>query len=333
MPNSTKDGLINHVGADGHVSAEDVIYLRRNIFADGVVSRDELSVLFALGRRAPSGDPEWADYFAEAAADFFLREEEPHGYLTDEEFQHLSSMVGRSGSTALELGLLVGLMEKAVSTPPAMSAFVADEFRRTVGAHKGGPRIMRADAELLRRYLYAAGGEGSIAITRHEAELLFDLHDMTAGADNDPAWADLFVKAIAAHLMALVGYGKLSRDHAIALYSPDPTDGPAYKAPTLKEEKSTDRVKTTAKDMLLNILSPKKAHADRVERRARETNERREKEFAAAEAITSEESDWLADRIGRNGHFDDVERSLLSYMRELDAELPPKLAALVKKAA
>jgi hypothetical protein len=333
MPNATKDGLINHVGADGQVSAEDVIYLRRNVFADGVVSREELSVLFSLGRRAPSGDPEWADYFAEAAADFFLREEEPQGYLTDEEFQHLASIVGRNGSTMLELGLLVALMEKAVSTPPAMAAFVADEFRRAVAAHKGGPRVTRADADLLRRYLYAAGGDGSIAITRNEAEMLFDVHDMTAGADNDPAWADIFVKAIGAHLMALVRYGRISREHAISLHTPDPADGPAYAAPTLQGEKPVDRAKTRAKDMLDNILSPKKAHADRVERRAREVNERREKEIAAAEAVTSEEGDWLAERIGRNGHFDDVERSLLSYMRDLDAELPPKLAALVEKAA
>ncbi|HBS30372.1 MAG TPA: hypothetical protein DEA40_01280, partial [Parvularcula sp.] len=94
MPNSTKDGLINHVGADGHVSAEDVIFLRRNIFADGVVSREELATLFALARRAPAGDPEWPDYFAEAAADFFLREEEPHGYLTEEEFEHLAALTG-----------------------------------------------------------------------------------------------------------------------------------------------------------------------------------------------------------------------------------------------
>lgn len=333
MPNSSKDGLINHVGADGHVSAEDVIYLRRNIFADGVVSRDELSTLFALGRRAPSGDAEWADYFAEAAADFFLREEEPHGYLTDEEFAYLSSLVGRSGSTALELGVLVALMEKSVSTPASMADFVADAFRRAVGAHKGGPRIARGDADLLRRYLYAAGGDGAIAVTRREAELLFDLHDMTAGANNDPAWADLFVKAIGAHLMALVSYGRLARDHALSHYSPDPADGPAHRRPALDAETPIDRSRTRAKDMLLNIFSPKKAHAARVEQRARETNERREKEMAAAEAITPQESDWLADRIGRNGHFDDVERALLAHMRELEAELPPKLAALVEKAA
>ena len=54
---------------------------------------------------------------------------------------------------------------------------------------------------------------------------------------------------------------------------------------------------------------------------------------AIAEQVTAQEADWLADRIGRNGKFDDIERALVYYMRDLGAELPPKLAALVAKAA
>jgi hypothetical protein len=319
MPNSTQDGLINHVGADGHVSAEDVIFLRRNIFADGVVSRDELSILFSLGRRAPDGDPEWADYFAEAATDFFLREEEPHGYLTDEEFAYLSSLIGRNGPTALELGLLVTLMEKAVSTPPAMADFVADEFRRTVGAHKGGPRIARADADLLRRYLYAAGGDRSIAITRSEAELLFDLHDLAAGANNDPAFSDLFIKGVAAHLMAHVGYRPLPREEALRLHDwvKDQTVNPAG---------------FFGRMVSGGIAGIRRAYGDKKSVAAK-SNDDNAVAAAIAEQVTASEADWLADRIGRNGHFDDVERALLAYMRELDAELPPRLAALVEKAA
>lgn len=319
MPDSTKDGLINHVGADGHVSAEDVIFLRRNIFADGLVSRDELATLFALGRRAPAGDREWADYFAEAAADFFLREEEPHGYLTEEEFQHLASLIGRNGPTALELGLIVTLMEKATATPPAMADFAAEEFRRTVGAHKGGPRISRGEADLLRRYLYASGGEGSIAITRDEAELLFDLHEMTAGANNDPAFSDLFIKGIAAHLMAHVGYKPLPREEALRLHDwvADHSVNPAG---------FFGRMVSGGLDAIRNAYAPKKSAAATK-------NEDNAIAAAIAEQVTAQEADWLADRIGRNGNFDDIERALLNYMRGLEAELPPKLAALVEKAA
>ena len=319
MPDSTKDGLINHVGADGHVSAEDVLFLRRNIFADGIVSRDELATLFALGRRAPAGDPEWADYFAEAASDFFLREEEPHGYLTEEEFGHLSALVGRNGPTALELGLLVTLMGKATETPPAMAEFVAEEFRRTVAAHKGGPRISRAEAELLRRYLYASGGDQSIAISRAEAELLFDLHEMTAGANNDPAFSDLFIKAIAAHLMAHVGYKPLPREEALRLHD-------WVKDHSVDPAGFINRMVSGGLQAIFNAYGPKKSVAAKK-------NEDNAIAAAIAEQVSAREADWLADRIGRNGVFDDVERALLNYMRGLEAELPPKLAALVEKAA
>ncbi|MDZ7629725.1 MAG: hypothetical protein U5J99_15085 [Parvularculaceae bacterium] len=319
MANTTKDGLINHVGADGDVSAEDVIFLRRNVFADGVVSRDELATLFALGRRAPSGDPEWPDYFAEAAADFFLREEEPHGYLTEEEFEHLRSLSGRNGASALELGLFVSLMEKAVSTPPAMADFVAEEFRRTVSAHKGAPRIARAEAELLRRFLYAAGGEGSIAITRDEAELMFDLHEMTAGANNDPAFSDLFIKSIAAHLMAHVGYRPLPREEALRLHD-------WVKDHSVNPSGFFSRMVSGGLAGIRDAYGRKKSVAA-------QKNEDNAIAAAIAEQVTAAEADWLADRIGRNGHFDDVERALLAYMRELEADLPPKLAALVEKAA
>ena len=62
-------------------------------------------------------------------------------------------------------------------------------------------------------------------------------------------------------------------------------------------------------------------------------NTRRESDIAAAERVTPVEADWLADRIGRDGDFHESERKLLAYMRELGAELPPKLKALVDRAA
>ena len=162
MPDNNIETLIRSVGADGYVSADDVVFLRRNVFADGVVSRAELAALFALAEKAPQGDREWPEYFAEAAADFFLREEEPQGYLTDQEFEHLEAFVTRDAKKAssIELSLLVSLMEKATATPPAMAEFVADQFRRLVRDRKGGARVSRDDAQLLRRYLYASAGDG-----------------------------------------------------------------------------------------------------------------------------------------------------------------------------
>lgn len=321
MSKASIETLIRSVGADGHVSADDVLFLRKNVFADGVVNRSELAALFALAEKAPQGDPEWAAYFAEAAADFFLREEEPHGYLTEEEFEHLEAFIGRDAPKAstIEIGLLVALMEKAVSTPPAMAEFTLDQFLRVVAERKGGPRVTANDADLIRRCLYAAAGDGSIAITRNEAEFLFDLHEMTGGASNDPAWADLFIKAVAAHLMAHVGYRPLPREEALRLHDwvKDQTVNPA--------------------GFFARMFSGGLAGIrDAYGRKTSKTSKRNEDDAIAAaiaEQVTAQEADWLADRIGRNGKLDDVERALLAYMRELEADLPPKLAALVERAA
>lgn len=322
MPNANIETLIRSVGADGYVSADDVVFLRKHVFADGVVSRPELAALFALAEKAPQGDPEWRDYFGEAAADFFLREEEPHGYLTNEEFEHIEAFVTRDGRKAsrIELRMLISLMEKATATPPAMAEFVADQLRRHIRDRtKGEPRVSREDSELLRRYLYAAAGDGSIAITKEEAELLFDLHEATRAADNDPAWTDLFIKAIAAHLMAHVGYRPLPREEALRLHD-------WVKDQTVNPAGFFGRMFSGGLDGIREAYGRKPSAAAKK-------NEDDAIAAAIAEQVTAHEADWLADRIGRNGEFDDVERALLLYMRGLGAELPPKLSALVDKAA
>ncbi len=321
MPNEKIETLIRSVGADGHVSADDVIFLRKNVFADGVVSRAELAALFALAEKAPQGDKEWPDYFAEAAADFFLREEEPNGYLTESEFEHIEAFVTRDGAKAstIELGLLVALMEKATATPPAMAEFTADQFRRVIAGRKGAPRISRADADLLRRYFYASAGDGSIAITREEAELLFDLHEMTAAADNDPAWSDLFIKGVAAHLMAHVGYRPLPREEALRLHD-------WVKDQTVNPAGFFGRMFSGGLSGIREAYGQKQSAAGRK-------NDEDSIAAAIAERVTAQEADWLAERIGKNGKFDDIEKALLHYMQELGADLPPKLSALVAKAA
>ncbi len=321
MQDDKFQSLIRSVGADGHVSADDVIFLRKQVFADGVVNRAELAALFALAEKAPQGDREWADYFAEAAADFFLREEEPHGYLTQSEFEHLEAFIVRDGKKAssIELQLLVTLMEKATATPQAMAEFAAEQFLRLIAERKGGPRISGSDADLLRRYLYASAGDGSIAITREEAELLFDLHELTYAADNDAAWADLFIKGIASHLMAHVGYRPLPREEALRLHD-------WVKDQTIDPRGFFGRMVSGGLAGIREAYGRKPSLAGRK-------NADDAIAAAIAEQVNAQEADWLADRIGKNGKYDDIEKALLAFMRDLGADLPPKLAALAAKAA
>jgi len=311
---------LTQVGNDGYVSAEDVLFLRRNVFADGVVSAAELDALFRLGEKAEDGDREWAQYFAEAAADFYLREEEPQGYLTQDEFATLKARVTRDGAKAsgLELGLLVKLLETATSTPAEMADFVGEQIKRHITEKPGGPIVNADDAALVRRYIFAAGGDGNVAVTRDEAELLFDLSDAAANADNDPSWDDLFKKAVSNHLMAHIGYNPVGRAQALGVY----------------DAIVNDRRGGSGAGFFGRLGTLLSNPAKRVEERHRANNEVREQAAAVAEQITPQEADWVADRIGRDGVLHPSEKALITYMRdELDADLPPKLKALAEKAA
>jgi hypothetical protein len=307
--------LVN-LGADGHLSAEDVHFLRRQVFKDGIVSAEELDALFTLGERAPKGAPEWAEFFEEAASDFYLNEEEPHGYFTAAEFQTLRARMTHDGAVAspLELRLMVKLLEAAVECPPEMHAFVADQMKKRYAA---GGALASEDVALLRRFIFAKGAAGNISVTRAEAELLFDICDAVRGRGNDASWTEFFVKSISNHLMAYFGYQPLAHEEAKRLHG-------------FVSDHSVN-VGRFLERMFAGGLSGFSKSAPPL---AAERNASREAEAAIAEKVTPDEADWLADRIGRDGTLHETEQALVKYMRDaLGAELPPKLKALVARAA
>lgn len=316
MPDQSFQTRLAAIGADGFVSADEVMFLRRTVFADGVVKPSELDALFDLGDRAQEGDPEWFQFFAEAAADFYLREEEPHGYLTAEEFASLKARVLRNGcANGLEIALMIKLMETAETTPPEMAGFVGDQFKAHILNKQEGPVVEKQDAVMLRRYLFAAGGDGNIAVTRREAELLFDINDATENARNNPAWTELFVQGVVNHVMAHLGYTAPSREEA-------------FRRNAWAKDQSVN-VGGFFKKMIAGGLSGFKSSQSVHGAH----NETRDAQIAEAEKVTKAEADWLAERIGKDGGFDVNERRLIERLRELESDLPEGLKALVDRAA
>ena len=167
MSHSSIETRLAAIGASAYVTADEVLFLRNSVFADGIASPAELYAIFSLAERAPEGDPEWFQFFAEVVADFYLREEEPQGYMTDEEFQSLKSQITRDGGPVnrLQLALLVKLMEVATQTPEEMSDFTAEQFRIAITG-KETPFVSKEETALIKRYLFAHGGAGNIAVTK-----------------------------------------------------------------------------------------------------------------------------------------------------------------------
>jgi hypothetical protein len=197
--------------ARGSISADDLLHLRREVFADGVVTRSEAEQLFSLNEQTRGNDPAWAAFFVDSLTDYFVWQSQPRGHVDAGLAEFLMERVARDGRIdgATELELVVNVVHWAASCPAALRRLALDAVKANV-LEGGGPLfgpgrrranvIDRADVAILTKLLYAAGGEASITISRDEADLLFDLNDATRDAVNDPGWQSLFVRAVAAHL-------------------------------------------------------------------------------------------------------------------------------------
>jgi len=319
MTNTSFETRIAAIGADGYVTADEVLFLRRSVFTDGVGTADELVSLFALSARAPEGDPEWLQFFSEAAADYYLYEEEPIGYLTGDEFVSLQKRLETHGGTnGPALTLLIKLMELAVETPEVMSLYVGERLKAPIVKQEDGPSIDKTDIMLIKRFLFAAGGDGNVAVTRAEAELLFDINDAVGKNGENAAWTEVFIQGIVNHLMAHLGYQPPSREEA-------------FRRDAWMRDQSIN-IGGFFKRMAASGFSAFR-HATNKPSVYAEHNAQREIAAEEAADITGQEASWLAQRIGRDGAFDGNERDLIERIKTFEADLPESLKTLLNRAA
>ena len=319
-----------NIGSDGYVSAEDVLYLRQLILGDGVIEEQEMHHLLALAERAPDGDVAWPEFFGEVIADFYLQQEMGRDYITERNFTELRHQVTRYSETVtpLVLSMLIKLVQKSTASPPSMSTFIVDQIRRIITERSEDPVISENDSYLIRNFLYARGGDGNVSITRDEAALLFDLNDLTICSANHPSWSDLFVKAIANHVMGHIGYVAPSREAALAQWE-------WVQDQNVNVAGFFQRMVSGGLDALRSVYLPKSEEDAEEESMTTYDELIRNREAAAREAATidDDETQWLSERIGRDGVLDDNERAVLAYMRSLDAVLPEPLQGLLDRAA
>jgi hypothetical protein len=204
--------LETEILSDGWISPEDVLKLRREIYREGGIGRDEATFLFRLNRKSVAADPAWTAFFVEALTDFFYWRQGTESRLTTDAEAMLLEWLGPATKIddATELRLLLELVFRSNGSSERFRAFVLEAVRHSVlhSSHAlyghAGRRpgvIDRADVDIIRKLVYGHAGQSGMAIGRAEAEFLFDLNDATADQKNDPAWRDLFVKAITMYLL------------------------------------------------------------------------------------------------------------------------------------
>jgi len=330
---ATLDGKAELTGADA-------IMVRKVIYApDIALTEAEADALFKLNADAGAVSPEWSALFIEAMADFVVRQQKPVGYVSSPTADWLIASVRRYGRIrADEIEMLIHVVELAEQTPARLSDFVLNLVKHLVLWKLQRQKALTGlDVERLRRVLYANGGEGSIAVSRHEAEALFDINDALEGATVAPEWTDLFVRAVANAVLFELPW-KADADEAARedAWLRDTRVHPLRRIEPLLKDRAGflgdlkagfhDLIQMKREVLDADFTDPA---ADKREADAVASELSRE---AITERITPDEAHWLLGRLGRGGALDANERALVTFLRanatSIDPSLDPVLASV-----
>ncbi len=314
------------------ITADDVLYLRRNVYQDGMSARGELESLFALDGACQDKASEWAAFLIEAVCDYVVHQEKPEGYLSEANATWLQSVIVRDGRVdrATELELMVRVLETARTTPASFSDFVLAKTQSAICEPHGvlasvdGNSMMRISGEaaaVVRRVLYATGGHSNVAVTKSEAELMFNLNDRASDGQNDPAWNELFVKAIANFMMATSGYKVQTREKALAQdgFLDAPTAGLGGFLSRMISGSLSDRMDWREGNSIEDLFAGRNAATDA--------------DVSDAERVTSDEAAWLALRINGDGQWGANERALVEFLKAESPALHPEFQKILAKVA
>ncbi|MGD9921929.1 MAG: hypothetical protein AB7V13_10835, partial [Pseudorhodoplanes sp.] len=249
---------------------------------------------------------------------------QPSGYVSEDNAAWLMHRIARSGhvDTDCELELLIKVLERAQKSPVALVRFALEQVKIGVvtGAGPVGARrkcnvgtVEDHETELVRRILYAFGGDGNIAVTLPEAEVLFDINDETEHSLNDPSWSDLFVKARANFLMAGSGYQVPTRQEALRREA-------WLTAPPAGVADFMGRMVSGGLEAVWDAYQEPAGDAASADR------------WSRARA-SDDEILWAANRIGRGGHLHENEMVLINFLKSRDAHLHPRLVPVLDRVA
>lgn len=304
--------LARRVADDGEVSAEELLSLRQLGWGDGKIYREEAEAIFEINRNLGKPSDEWVDFFVEAIGEFVLNGTEPRGMCSDDEARWLIGALDQDGKldTMAELELLVRVVEKAQNVPEFFKHYVLRQIEQVVmtglgptrcGGELSATHISAAECRLLRRVIFACGGYGPAAVSRHDAELLFRLKDATLQDENSPLWDDLFVDGVANYLKGFQ-LQNAQLDHA-----------------RVKELESFVADNKARVGRFIGAMAREVPQAGNHFGKVFGRNDKGQNYTEAAAAgnlVEDFEQEWLEKMIDADGEVDDLERALLARIIE-----------------
>jgi len=330
--------LVDELAHKGSITAEDVLALRQGLFKDGVVDRPEAEAVFRLDQACATKAPEWTQFYVDALTDHFVWQSEPSGYVSEAQALLLIDRITQDGriDQMSELELLTNIVHWATACPEELAVLALGAVRDSIltpeSASQGESRapavISPADVEVIRKIIYAGAGGGGFMVTRREADLLFELNDATAAAENAPSWSDIFVKGIANHVMFPRG----------AQAVPDAEEA-VRREKWLGERRGIGQLLgQIGRAAVTGNMDIKGARdqADPTGRTAARAQQEREdkqtREALSREAIDAGEAEWLSGQIMKDGTLHENERKLLAFIKQNSPTVNPALDAVFAKA-
>jgi len=98
------------------VTAQDVAWLRREVFAEGEVTRASAEELFAVAGAGMNNSPEWIELFVELITDHVVWQSRPTGVVSDEEARWMIERADACQSVE-SLAALVNVLAEANRVP------------------------------------------------------------------------------------------------------------------------------------------------------------------------------------------------------------------------
>lgn len=111
------------------VSAMDVAWLRREVFADGWVSREAADELFAVERAGLANAPEWTQFFVEMIVEHAVWQARPTGIVSEAQAEWLIERADECASVNA-LATLVAVLAEAHRVPAWFLAAVRSRAAR-----------------------------------------------------------------------------------------------------------------------------------------------------------------------------------------------------------
>lgn len=317
------------IKARGSIKDGDVVRLRKAFSDDSRITLEDAQGLFALNDACPIQDPAWPPCFVDLMTDFVVDQIEPFGYLNADKSRWLRERLAVAGKVEgkVKLDLLISAIARSRWLPQSAAVFALEQVRLAIadgtGPLRAGKPISRLavgedDVDVLRQMLVACGGEGHVAISRAEAEVILDIDRLTAQADNHPRWREFFVAVIGGCMISASGYALASRQELLA------ADAWSHSGADLDNVMSGMSAGERSLVCAFRAMTREERAIDRLTQQ--------KIGIVTREEIPAADAGWLADCLGQPGQQTPNVMAVLRLMKSEPCALDPRLQQLVQQA-